>query len=442
MDPVIFFIFGITGDLSRTKLIPALFELWRNNQIDRQSIIWGWGRREWKDRDLKDFVRGVLSDKYGRVDTRDFVDRFFYVKGNFDDLASYESAEERLRDFAHPSAGYNKIFYLSAPPEHYSDIVTNLKNSRLANSTGPRKNWSRILIEKPFGTDLQSSKKLNTLLKKLFKEDQIYRVDHYLTKESVMRLFSFRQSNQLLKAIWNRDHIKKISIRLFEEKTIGTRGPFYDASGAIRDVFQNHLLELLSIVLMDFPKNNKSETNQKERAKVLNKLKLIKGTEIAKRVLIGQYDGYKTESGVKDGSSTETYFKIKVESGQEQLKGVPIYLESGKALVKSEVYIEVHFKEGNVLRFDIQPKSNIEISLLMPEEKKAILFSPETNIRIPESYETLFLKVIESDKSMFPSPDEIFASWKFTDAIIKNIHKLKLLSYPEGGDPDFFPRTI
>jgi glucose-6-phosphate 1-dehydrogenase len=311
--------------------------------------------------------------------------------------------------------------------------------------------WTRVLIEKPFGHDLEGAKSLDKLLGKLFKEEQIFRIDHYLAKEALQNILAFRFSNSLFEPIWKREFVDKIHIKLYEKDGVGDRGESYDPIGALKDVGQNHMLMMLAAVAMDRPKAFTAPLIREERTKVLSKLVVPK--EPAKKcTLKGQYKGYISETGVPVKSTTETYFRIKAYVNSSRWKRVPIYLESGKALSEAKTEIDVYFKGGknemeqNILTFRIQPDEGIKVKFFVKTpgyefktEPKTLKFKYADQISsqwqdIPNDYERLIHDAFIGDQTLFASTKEILASWKFIAAIMKGWNELPLAVYEKGAN--------
>jgi glucose-6-phosphate 1-dehydrogenase len=435
--PTIFFIFGITGDLARTKLIPALHKLFVAGLLPPKFHIVGFGRREWTQEEFKAYVKGLKLSE-GEVDSR-FLQHLAYQQGNFDAPKDYQASREAVKKID-DSFGQcsNKLFYLAVPPIHYKTILMNLHASGISKACGGKLGWSRILIEKPFGHDLIMARSLNALLGKLFKEDQIFRIDHYLAKETLQNIVAFKMANPVFDALWNKDHVEKVDIIFHEEKTVGARGAFYDGVGALRDVGQNHMLQMLSLIAMDKPSKMDAKTIHALRGKVVKHLVPLHKKALARDVSRGQYEGYTKEPGVALGSKTETYFKIKAFLSLPRWKGVPFYLESGKGFAVSEVVMKVHFKGDlqNILTFHIQPKESIELLLWGKDPTgTAEYIQHPLSFAFPphgrrDAYEKILLDCIAGDQMLFASTAEVEDAWKFIMPILKGWDNLPLHIYP------------
>ena len=313
-------------------------------------------------------------------------------------------------------------------------------------------------MEKPFGNDWYTAENLDQKMGSLFKEDQIFRVDHYMGKESVQNILAFRFSNSFLEHLWSNKFIEKINIRLWEKIGIEGRGAFYDQIGALRDVGQNHILQMLAFIAMEDPIVFEAEAIRKSRAKVLSELKIISKEEISRFASRGQYEGYLDEQSVKPDSKTETYFRVEARMENERWAGVPFYLESGKGLGKSEVEIEIVFRKKdsclcpldanedvskNKIIFRIQPNEGIDLyfwakrpGFEMKLDPKMLSFSYEKNEKdkkTPDAYERVIFDCIMGDQTLFASTEEVLASWKFITPIIENWKDLPILKYKKAG---------
>jgi len=406
--PTLFFIFGITGDLARTKLLPALAHLYEEGLLPDTFSIVGFGRREWDDTRLREYVKEVLKDNASFKNHQDFIEHFTYQEGQFDLLASYERLALKIA----PQA--NKLFYLAVPPSNYADIFKNLSVSKL--SVPNENGWARILVEKPFGNNLKEAQSLNTLAKELFRKGQLFRIDHYLAKQTVQNIIAFRRNNSAYEKKWNNEYITEIVASLFEERSVGTRGAFYDVVGALKDVGQNHVLEMLALTLMNLPESVEADI-QHLRTDVLHKLEVDSEFK-------AQYEGYTNEPGVQKDSKTETFFKVSARLENERWKGVKLIMQSGKNISPSEVRVDVAFKDGEVVTFFIQPKTSIVSNL----DQKIL----DVNEKIGrDAYEKLFLDALQGEKSSFASGEEVEAAWKFTEGVIEKWKDMPLHTYAQ-----------
>jgi glucose-6-phosphate 1-dehydrogenase len=453
IHPTIFIIFGITGDLASRKLLPALLALYTKKLLPPRFSVIGFSRRAFSREEFREFIRSRLNIKHGQFreeEIKHFFDHITYEQGNFDDLKSYTNLAERLKSVDERwGECSNKLFHLSVPPTLYETILSKIHDSGLSLPCSDFVGWTRILIEKPFGNDIETAKKLDDLLGKLFKEEQIFRIDHYLAKESLQNILAFRFTNSIFETLWSREHIEKIHIKLFEKNTMDGRGAFYDPIGALKDVGQNHILQMLALVAMDKPKSFISREVRKERAKILASLKPLTKKTLDECVVKGQYSGYLNEKGVSTDSVTETFFRIKANIDSLRWRGVSFYLESGKAMFESKTEIDIYFKpdknqedQQNILTFRIQPDEGIKIRFMIKTpgygfevEPKILKFKYAESVNLtskPDDYERLIFDSIIGDQTLFASTEEIMASWHFVTSLIKAWKDLPLLKYDKG----------
>ena len=448
MNPTIFVIFGITGDLAQRKLLPSLLSLYVKKLLPEKFAIIGVSRRLLSREEFRQFVRDEINIKFGQYreeDVKHFLDHMSYVQGSFDTDDMYTRLAERLQsiDKQQFKTCSNKLFHLSVPPTLYENILDHLSSSGLTVPCGPEEGWTRVLIEKPFGNDSETAKQLDKKLGELFHEDQIFRIDHYLAKEALQNILVFRFANSLFEPLWNNRYIDRVHIKLFEKLDVEGRGAFYDGVGALRDVGQNHVLQMLALIAMEQPETLDAQHIRQERAKILKNLH-------CEEIVRGQYAGYREEKGVADGSMTETYFRIEAHIDTGRWKKTPFYLESGKALDESKTEIDIYFKnktdEQNILTFRVQPDEGIKIrfwvkkpGLGMEIEPKPLKFKYSefpTKAAIPDAYEKVIYDAILGDQTLFTSTDEVLAAWKFITPILKNWGGLPLERYPKGSRPE------
>ncbi len=439
-------IFGATGDLTKKKLIPAVYRLQCHQKLENFAVI-GIGRRALTADELLNNSRMFVKDPKDKGWNR-LRERFYYFRGNFYD-------EERLKylgsfvkhiEEKHSLPG-NRIFYLATMPEHFDAITHKLGKSKLAEQ---KNGWSRVVFEKPFGQNLVSAKKLNRCIKKVFKERQIYRIDHYLGKELVQNITALRFTNSILEPVWSKDYIDHIQIILSEDLGIEERGAYYDRYGALKDVVQNHMMQLLSLVAMEAPFKLGGEHIRNEKVKALKSIRNV-GLE---KVVLGQYNGYKGERNVRKDSNTETFAALKLFVDNERWRGVPFYLVTGKKMRDKRTSIYIEFKQSPCLLFDrvcdfppnylaiqIQPDEGFYLQLnakspggfnitsVKMDFCHKCTFGPNT----PEAYENLLLAVMNEDQSVFIRSDEIEESWRVIDEIIRG--KPAIYAYQPGSYP-------
>lgn len=444
--PTVFIIFGATGDLIGKKIVPALYHLFQKDKLPKLLHIVGFSRRDIKSDDFRRSIVDMLSHHHdvhrNKETTKKFLNHFSYHKGNFKELKSYKNLAKILgRIDGEWKTCSNKLFYLATPPQYNETIFKYLKSSGLTIPCSPEEGWTRIIVEKPFGKDLKTAEALDVLLGKLFKEEQIYRIDHYLAKDLLQNILSFRFSNNLFEESWNNKFIEKIEIRLLEKIGVEHRGAFYDGLGALRDVGQNHLLQMLALVTMDFPGSFDIEKVRNKRFEILQTLEIPTSQTILLDSFRAQYEGYRAIKGVKSNSRSETYFKIKTHLDSSRWRGVPIFLESGKRMKKQTKEIVVTFKHKspclcppgkhfkNQVVFQLEPQEKIEISFLskkpgldMEIQERNFYFlyrKRSAKSQYVEEYEKLLLDCIEGNQLLFVSTKEIKAMWSFIDPIIR-----------------------
>jgi len=458
LHPTIFVIFGITGDLAARKLLPALLSLYSKGMLPKRFSIIGFSRRPFSREEFRDFIRTKLNIRFGQFreeDVKHFLDHITYVRGLFDQVDSFKLLAAKLTEVDKAwGQCSNKLFHLSVPPHLYEGILHQLHDSKLAIPCSDETGWSRILIEKPFGNDTKTAQSLDALLAKLFKEKQIFRIDHYLAKESLQNILAFRFSNAMFEPIWNAKYIDRVHIKLFESGGMNGRGKFYDSLGAIRDVGQNHMLMMLALVAMEKPQSLTANDIRAARAHILKKLEAISPRTMSEKVTRGQYIGYISEEGVAPDSKTETYMRMEAKIGIARWKNVPFYIETGKAMAETKTEIDIYFKniedkkhehdpiKQNILTFRIQPDEGIKIKFFVKTPGYGLLTEPKTlkfkysDVPsfgvIPDDYERLINDVFIGDQTLFASTDEILASWKFVTPILKNWEKLPLKRYDKG----------
>lgn len=454
-------LFGSTGDLAKEKLMPALFNLYEKGIITQTTPILCVGRKKLTKNSYIDHIeldKKLPSSKSMIISG--FQQLINYVRVDYDkkDFSNLFSAMKKL-DRENNCRG-NKIFYLATPPSLFSPITEILQNSPAITGKG----WKRVIYEKPFGYDLKSARELNKKIRKCFSEGEIYRVDHYLGKELVQNILAARFSNSFLKYMWNNKFVDHIQITLAESKGIGTRADYYENAGAIKDMLQNHIMQLLSLTAMDEPQNMDPETIRNKKARVVKSLNVPP----PKDIVTGQYTsgtigeeivkGYTQEENVAANSKTETFVATKLSLNSTQLKGVPVYLRTGKRMKESFGRIDVVLKDmpnklfenkskycdNNIFTIKIRPDEGIQITLNTkePGELNKLVpvnldfchqcrYGPNT----PEAYEMLFKQIMHGDQTLFPRWDEVEASWKFIDPFIHTAKKSKFSKYKAGTQP-------
>ena len=461
--PTTLVILGATGDLVSRKIVPAVFRLYKSGQLPDRFRVMGFSRRDMSDTDFRGYIRGTLASVEGTTPelVHAFLEFFYYTRGEFESEAHYGNLAKRLQSLDDEwGTCTNKLFYLAVPPKLYEMIFRAIAASGLSIPCGGDEGWTRVIVEKPFGSDLKTAKALDELLGKLFKEEQIYRIDHYLAKEMLQNILTFRFANNLFENIWNQESVERVHVRLFEKLGAETRGAFYDSVGALRDVGQNHLLQMLALAAMDQPREWGSGAIREKRLKVLQALKPIKRKEMHTRAFRAQYDGYRESKGVDQASTTETYFKVRTSLDLPRWKDVPVIIEGGKQMHESKKEIRITLKHStpcfcnlpdgghhkNEIVIRLEPTEEIEIFFWA--KKPGLVFENELrtlhfHLRAGEAheerfgeYDRLLIDCIGGDQTLFVSTDEIRAMWSFIDPIVSEWRKdiSPIETYKTGSD--------
>jgi len=432
--PTVLVVFGATGDLMEKKIAPALFRLHKNGRLPKLFQVLSISHREMSGEDFQEHILSILKNTPGSEgdvpSMQAFVSLFSYVSGDFTDDNLYQQIGDHVGGIDKSwSACSNKLFYLAVPPAHYANITKRLAQFKLTEPCSEDTGYTRVLVEKPFGHDRGSAHELNELLSSLFKEEQIYRLDHYLGKRMLQNIMAFRFSNNFFEGAWGNKYIEKVEIKLLEANTAEGRGTFYDALGALRDVGQNHLLEFLAVVAMDNPRSFKSDAIRNARTRILEKLVVPSAEMILKNNYRAQYEGYQEHEGVEKNSSRETYFKLVAYIDHPLWAGVPFTLEAGKGLASQKKEVVITFKNNkNKMLFKLEPDESIQLDLwakqegyeMSVEEKRFLLNERDTKTRVQytEEYEKLLLDAFLGDQTFFVSSSEVDAEWRFIDPII------------------------
>jgi len=455
-EPVTIVIFGITGDLAARKLVPSLYSLARENHLPSSYNIVGFARRDWSDDHLHEVMREGV-DKFSRFDVGtdglwdSFIQNVTYVQGNFQDPESFVKLDKKLKEFADKKGmPDNRLYYLSTPPSVYAEIIEHIG---VANMAHPDGGWRRIIIEKPFGHDLQTAHELNDIVHDVWSEEQIYRIDHYLGKETVQNLLVLRFANTIFEPIWNRRYVDHIEISVAESGGIEGRGEYYNESGVVRDIVQNHLLQLLTLVCMEPPVAFESGPIRDEKVKVLRALRPITGEDVKSSTVRAQYvgstingvevPGYLDDEEVPADSQTATYTAMRLQVDTWRWQDVPIYIRSGKRMTTRATEISIHFTQPpkvlfgvqqdesrpNVLALRIQPNEGISLRFDAKLPGQGMIRRPVTMdfsygasfgiAAPPEAYERLILDAILGDSTLFARSDEIEYAWRFVDPILE-----------------------
>jgi glucose-6-phosphate 1-dehydrogenase len=436
-------IFGVSGDLAQRKLIPALVNLFQKGRIKGDFRIVGIAGRPWTDEDLREAARKSLAAySWYKIDPQKwdlFAARLFYLSGDFRNEESYRRLSGRLAELEKGAA--NRIYYLATPPDYFADITEYLGKTKQVDETN---GWRRVVIEKPFGTNYSSAKTLNEKIHRVLREDQIYRIDHYLGKETVQNILVARFANTIFEPVWNRNYIDNVQITVAETVGLEQRAKYYDMVGVVRDMFQNHLLQLMSLIAMEPAASYKPNDLRDEKVKVLKSIRRISMEDATSEAVMGQYRGYTKEEGVAIGSRTPTYAAIRFFIDNWRWQGVPFYLRSGKKMAEKVSEIVIQFKSPPHLMFplpdDYEFTSNRLTLCLQPDEGIHLKFEtkvPDTvaetksvdlqyhyrdvfgDDAIPEAYERLLIDAINGDASLFTRGDRSELAWEIIDPIIQ-----------------------
>jgi len=473
-EPCVMVIFGATGDLTHRKLLPALYNLALEHPLPAGFSVVAFARRpystdEYRQQALESINQYSRQKPVNPQVWENFAAGIHYLQADFNDPKGYEKLNNLLNLLDQErGTGGNRIFYLSTPPSQYPEIIQRLGTAGLNRS---RKGWTRIIIEKPFGHDLGSAKELNRQVGKVFKEEQVYRIDHYLGKETVQNILVFRLANGIFEPVWNRRYIDHVQITVAENIGLEGRSGYFEEAGAIRDMVQNHVMQLLSLVAMEPPTTFDANSVRDEKVKVLHALQPLTGQDVVTNIIRAQYGpgwlstgqevvGYRQEPGVSPRSTTETYLALKVFIDSWRWAGVPFYLRTGKHLPKRVTEIAIQFKQAPLMLFKRseaygQVEPNVLTLRIQPDEGISLKFGakvPGTEMQIrsvnmdffygssgfreqPEAYERLLLDCMLGDSTLFTRRDEVEAAWSFIQGILdawKNEPPETILTYESG----------
>ncbi|OAQ39272.1 glucose-6-phosphate dehydrogenase [Pedobacter psychrophilus] len=475
--PTIFMIFGGTGDLAERKLIPALYHLFLDSYMPKEFAIIGLGRTDYNDDSFKKLLLGGInkfsrSGKAEKDKWEDFSKHITYLKSDVNNEADYKKMSSLIDGFEKEwSETPIIIHYLAVAPNFFPIIASNLAKVKLADDC----DRTRIVIEKPFGHDLQSAKELNVLLKGIFAENQIYRIDHYLGKETVQNMLAFRFANALFEPIWNRNYIEHVQISVTEDIGVEDRGGYYDGSGALRDMVQNHILQVLCLVAMEPPVNFDAEEIRNRKVDVLRAMRQFGPDEIRFNTVRGQYsegwvkgekvEGYRDEEGVDPESNTETFAALKFFIDNWRWQNVPFYVRTGKRMHQKASIISIQFKDvphlifpnqsseswqQNRLIISIQPEMSIRLQVQAKRPGLDMTLNPVDMVfnydgtyenETPEAYETLLLDAMKGDQTLFMRGDQVETAWDLIMPVLESWESKKSISFPNYSADSWGPET-
>jgi glucose-6-phosphate 1-dehydrogenase len=472
VDPHILILFGATGDLTRRKLMPALFSLYCQGLLPAGFAIIGVARSHYTDDAYRDHIKSALQESGALGQTRcaweDFAAGLSYISGDYDHPEVYQRLLDKAKtiDQARGTSG-NRLFYLAIPPEGVSDIVSGLSESSLAQSENA---WTRLVVEKPFGHDLESAKNLNRQLLKVFSENQIYRIDHYLGKETVQNILVSRFANSIWEPLWNQKYIDHVQITIAETLGIEGRGAYYDHAGALRDIVQNHALQILSLIAMEPPASLSADDVRNEKTKVLRNVRRLSEEQALQSSVRGQYGpglflgervrGYREEEKVDPNSNTETFAAVELHIDNWRWSGTPFYVRTGKRMCRRSTEIAIQFKnvpdvlfkrekpeqvEPNVLAIKVQPDEGITLrteskvpglELMMRPVQMDFRYGSSFGSQAPEAYERLLLDAALGDPSLCARDDAVEECWDILMPILRTWE-----ANPPKDFPNYIPGT-
>lgn len=456
VEPCTVVIFGASGDLTYRKLIPALYHLFALKQLAQPFQIIGFARRPKTDEVWRNELFEALKTYTKHKDCNhsnweDFAQNVFYFQGEFGAAGDYQKLKERIQSAPHEALRHNLVFYLATSPSQFAEVTSQLSSVGLLQKNGETPGWQRVVIEKPFGHDLASARSLNHEISRFTNENQIFRIDHYLGKETVQNILMFRFSNAVFEQLWNRQAIDHIQITVSEKLGVGNRGGYYEEAGALRDMVQNHLLQVLALVAMEPPVTLDAEAIRDEKVKLLKSVRMFNCGQVPHCAVRGQYTGgtvdgqavpaYRQETKVKPDSSTETFVALRLLIDNWRWAGVPFYLRTGKRLPKSVSEVRIQFRPTPNVLFAAQCGPRLDANAitlrLQPQEGIFLRFNGKvpgasTEIRpvrmdfdyqaqfgayTPEAYERLLLEVIAGDPTLFIRRDEVETAWGLVDPL-------------------------
>ncbi|MCS6775833.1 MAG: glucose-6-phosphate dehydrogenase [Chloroherpetonaceae bacterium] len=473
VTPCAFVLFGATGDLTRRKIVPALFDLDLQGLLPDPFVIIAFARRDKDDTTFREDLRAAVREFAPQLPTdgpewQEFARHVFYLRSNLDDPEGYRRLAQRLQELDRTfGLGGNRLFYLATPPDNFDEVITHLGVAGL-NRPGSEQGWARLIIEKPFGYDLNSARQLNALLAPVFAEHQVYRIDHYLGKEAVQNILVLRFANQIFEPLWNQKYIDNVQITVAETLGMEGRGAYFEKSGITRDIVQNHALQVLTLVAMEPPVSLAADHVRDEKVKVLKSIRPFTLEDVAQKTVRGQYGpgfietpegtrtvpGYREEQGVDPLSSTETFAAFRFDIQNWRWAGVPFYVQAGKRLPKRVTEVQIQFKavpevlfarldctglRPNRLIIRIQPDEGawIEIASKVPGPQLSIemvrmdfRYGSTFNTPVRDAYQRLLLDAIRGDASLFARGDEVEAAWELLTPVLDAWQNLTCPIFP------------
>ncbi|MHB1661046.1 MAG: glucose-6-phosphate dehydrogenase [bacterium] len=470
LKPSIIVIFGASGDLAHIKIFPALYCLWDDGFFPESFIVVGFARTKMTDEEFRESIFTSLNSHCRKMPINEdtflnFSKHIYYLPSQYDSVESYVELGKFMSSKASEyKIQKNVIYYLSTPPSVYNETIEGIKNANFISEEFSGGGFSRIVIEKPFGYDYQSAKELNGRLLAVFKEEDIYRIDHYLGKETVQNIIAFRFSNAIFEPIWNNKYIDHVQISALETIGVGLRAGYFDKSGTIRDMMQNHMMQLLSLVAIEPPALFDADDIRNEKVKLLKSVRPLSLNDVKNHVVRGQYDrgsignkpiaGYKEEEGIAINSITDTYVSMKLFVDNYRWAGVPFYLRAGKRVKTHKTEIAVYFKKlpyslfakagidninHNSIIITIQPNEGISINIgakkpgfVMDIEPVNMVFNYKSSFKLspPEAYERLIYDVIIGDQTLFARYDDTLIAWQLITSIMNGWAKMDPPSFP------------